>query len=232
MNVTNPIPTLSNKREVFMDVLRGIAILGIFLANLNFLSLNFGNNSGSFHHAWDDTVSFLKKVFLEGKFYTIFSLLFGWGFALQYQKLQDNGIKSSGILMRRLWGMLLFGLMHLVLLWLGDIVAFYAILAIVGLYPVRNVAPKKLFIAGILLLLFPIVHYIAMKYIPALRFPYEWMFDNAGEVAQKFGFNRSESPLDRSHSWWQIWAFLKRLMPTSIAVSPFSCNAQIYICSV
>lgn len=201
---TRPLPA-PHEREVFMDALRGFAILGIFIANLNYLSLNFGKSEGLFHLAWDDEVSFWKKVFFEGKFYSIFSLLFGWGFALQYQKTIDSGITGSGMLFRRLWGMLLLGLMHMVLLWFGDIVAFYALLALLCLYPVRRVAPKKLAIIGGVFILLPIAHYAAMKWIPAFRFPYEWLFKTGAELDEKLGIDFSAPPVEQTQTWWQIW---------------------------
>lgn len=205
MKQTTPLLPAPHEREVFMDALRGFAILGIFIANLNYLSLNFGNNSGPFHHAWDDEVSFLKKVFFEGKFYSIFSLLFGWGFALQYQKMTDSGLQHTGMLFRRLWGMLFLGLMHLVLLWFGDIVAFYALTALLCLYPVRNVAPKKLAIAGGVLILLPIVHYSAMKWIPAFRVPYEWLYKTGVGLDTRFEIDFSAPPVEQTKTWMQLW---------------------------
>ena len=77
-------PVQTNEREIFMDVLRGFAILGIFIANLN--GLSWYNPEGKITSpyllpGWDHKMSFLHHMLIEGKFYSIFSLLFGWGIA-------------------------------------------------------------------------------------------------------------------------------------------------------
>ena len=75
--ITNA-PIQNHEREIFMDALRGFAILGIFIANLNFLS-HYRGSDGAIG-PWllkgsDDVMSFLHHMFIEGKFYSIFSLL-------------------------------------------------------------------------------------------------------------------------------------------------------------
>ncbi len=87
-SVTNA-PIQNHEREVFMDALRGFAILGIFIANLSFMSHYEGSDRAT--SPWllpgsDDVMSFLHHLFIEGKFYSIFSLLFGWGIALQIKR--------------------------------------------------------------------------------------------------------------------------------------------------
>jgi len=91
-------PVQTNEREKFMDVLRGFAILGIFIANLG---SGFSLYSESDHATGpflvpdlDHKASFLHHLFIEGKFYSIFSLLFGWGIALQVKRGYDAGITS------------------------------------------------------------------------------------------------------------------------------------------
>ncbi|MEO7444496.1 MAG: hypothetical protein ABIT96_11145, partial [Ferruginibacter sp.] len=67
-------PVLQTEREKYFDILRGIAILGIFIANLNFMSLyNPEHVVGGFHSVYDRKMSFLHAMFIEGKFYSIFS---------------------------------------------------------------------------------------------------------------------------------------------------------------
>ena len=105
-------PVKADEREIFMDVLRGFAILGIFIANLNGLSWynDDAKVTGPFLLPdWDHKMSFLHHMFIEGKFYSIFSLLFGWGIALQIKKGTDNGFNPMPTVKRRLLFMLLLG---------------------------------------------------------------------------------------------------------------------------
>ena len=126
-------PVQTNEREIFMDVLRGFAILGIFIANLD--GFSWYNEQA---HAtgplllrrWDHKMSFLHHMFIEGKFYSIFSLLFGWGIALQIKRGVAKGINPMPTVRRRLLFMLLLGAIHL-LIWPGDIVFFYALLGFI-----------------------------------------------------------------------------------------------------
>ena len=167
-------PVKADEREIFMDVLRGFAILGIFIANLNGLSWynDDAKVTGPFLLPdWDHKTSFLHHMFIEGKFYSIFSLLFGWGIALQIKKGTDNGFNPMPTVKRRLLFMLLLGFIHL-LIWNGDIVFFYALLAFIIL-PLRKFSNKTLLITGAILMLLPILLYWLKMTWPVLNTPAE-----------------------------------------------------------
>ncbi|MBK7559126.1 MAG: DUF418 domain-containing protein [Chitinophagaceae bacterium] len=166
-------PIQSNEREIFMDVLRGFAILGIFIANLNSFSFyEEGLPPGPYLlPEGDHTMSFLHHMFLEGKFYSIFSLLFGWGIALQIKRGLDAGSDPLPTVRRRLFFMLLLGAMHL-MIWTGDIVFFYAILAFI-LLPLRKFSNRTLLITGGILILSPILLYWLKMTWPVLNYPAE-----------------------------------------------------------
>ncbi len=105
-------PVKNNEREFFMDALRGFAILGIFIANL--AGFSRFESDDIIVGPWiingaDDIMRFLHYLFIEGKFYSIFSLLFGWGIALQIKRGVANGINSVKTVKRRLLIMLLLG---------------------------------------------------------------------------------------------------------------------------
>lgn len=157
------IPTRQMEREHFLDVLRGFALLGIFIANLAHLSMyKFIGKllPNGIYSSFDGSMEFLHTMLIEGKFYTIFSLLFGWGLALQMQRLSDQDLNPLVLIKRRIWAMLLLGLVHLFLVWPGDIVAFYAMMAFVLLL-FRNSSGKKLLWWGACLVLSPIILYFA-----------------------------------------------------------------------
>ena len=173
MQTLSPVQT--NEREIFMDVLRGFAILGIFIANLG---TGFSWYNESDHAAGpmllqepDHKMSFLHHMFIEGKFYSIFSLLFGWGIALQFKRADAKGINALPTIRRRLLFMLLLGVVHL-LIWPGDIVFFYALLGFI-LLPLRKFSNKTLLITGIILILSPILLYWLKMTWPVLNYPAE-----------------------------------------------------------
>ncbi len=167
-------PVQTNEREKFMDVLRGFAILGIFIANLGGFSWYSGDAKVTSPYLLpkaDDTMEFLHHLFIEGKFYSIFSLLFGWGIALQFKRAEQKGINALPTVRRRLLFMLLLGACHL-LLWPGDIVFFYAMLGFI-LLPLRKLSNKTLLITGCLLVLSPILLYWLKMTWPVLNYPAE-----------------------------------------------------------
>ena len=199
-------PVQTKDREIFMDVLRGFAILGIFIANLGGFSW-YGESAhepGTFiFPRADDITSFLHQLFIEGKFYSIFSLLFGWGIALQFKRAEDKGINAAPVVRRRLLFMLLLGACHL-LIWAGDIVFFYALLGFL-LFPLRKLSNKTLLITGAVLVLSPILLYALKMNFPVLNRPADW----CAEMAMKTGaslshvHNQEEFMNILQHgSWW------------------------------
>lgn len=173
-------PVQQKDREVFMDVLRGFAILGIFIANLHSFSWydpGYAGKSPFLLPKADHTMSFLHHMFIEGKFYSIFSLLFGWGIALQFKRGAARNIDPLPTIRRRLLFMLLLGAVHL-LIWTGDIVFFYALLAFI-LLPLRKLSNKTLLITGALLILSPILLYWLKMTWPVLNLPSEKLRETA-----------------------------------------------------
>ena len=201
-------PVTSRERENFMDILRGLALLGIFIANLQHLSFYDGQQrAGGYFYSTDKTVEYLQTVLIEGKFYSIFSLLFGWGIALQMQRLKERGVEPAPFIKRRLWGMLLLGLMHLVLLWTGDIVAFYAMVGFILLL-FRNKPDKTIFWWSVGLILSPILLYF-------LKMHFLWLNAPAG-ILREAGFwidkhlngleeNGPGPGVSDTNSWINIW---------------------------
>lgn len=201
-------PLDAGNREHFMDILRGFALLGIFIANLHHLSF-YSDDSvrNGFHYSFDKTIEFLHTVLIEGKFYTIFSLLFGWGVALQMQRLSDRGVEAVPFIKRRLWAMLLLGLMHALLLWTGDIVAFYAMLGFLLLL-FRNKSDKTILTWGFLLLLSPILlYFLKMNFLwlnaPAfiLRETGIWIDTNVNHLKED---GPGPGPAEMN-SWISLW---------------------------
>ena len=119
----------ARERIPALDVLRGIAVAGILFANvLVFFGLVFlpAERAAALPTAEADVVvRFLERVLVEGKFYSIFSLLFGIGFGLQ---LARGGEAALPRFRRRLRILLAIGAIHAFLIWSGDILMLYALL--------------------------------------------------------------------------------------------------------
>ena len=112
-----------------LDVLRGVAVAGILFANvLVFFGLFVMPESRAVAlptAALDRVARFLGEVFVDGKFYSTFSLLFGFGFGLQLARGGDAALPRFR---RRLRILLAIGAVHAVLIWAGDILMLYALL--------------------------------------------------------------------------------------------------------
>lgn len=201
-------PVQAREREIFMDVLRGFAILGIFIANLN--GFSWYNESAKLTGPmlvpeWDHKMGFLHHMFIEGKFYSIFSLLFGWGIALQIKRGAANGIDPMPTIKRRLWFMLLLGAVHL-LIWPGDIVFFYALLAFL-LLPLRKFSNKTLLITGAVLVLLPIILYAAKSQWQWLNAPAGLLYKTGQKLdTQLIGITSEADYINFSKqaNWWDI----------------------------
>lgn len=209
----NLTPVLSTERETFMDVLRGFAILGIFIANLgsgfSFYSESAHATGPLLEPNLDHTMTFLHHMFIEGKFYSIFSLLFGWGIALQVKRGIAKGIDAVPTIRRRLAFMLLLGFVHL-MIWPGDIVFFYALLGFL-LLPLRKFSNKTLLITGIILMLSPILLYWLKMTFHELNYPAQKLNElgNWADVKLNPKLKDIKSmdeymALMKDASWWEI----------------------------
>ena len=113
-------------RQLLPDQLRGLALLGIVLVNAPFLGISgFGYDNSAIDTTLDRVVAFLVTMLAQGKFYLIFSFLFGYS-ALFI--LKDDGKIRRVIYRRRLVALLLLGIVHYVFFFVGDILVSYAIL--------------------------------------------------------------------------------------------------------
>ncbi len=160
MHPSNNGPLLNNERADILDILRGFALLGILLANSAVFSFyvmqNPGVTAGFSTAAIDKWLAWVHYVFIDGKFYSLFSLLFGIGFSIIFLRNKNAGRNGLTIFYRRLFVLLLFGIAHCLLIWDGDILMFYAIVGIF-LPLFRNVSDKTLLILAICLLLSPLI---------------------------------------------------------------------------
>ncbi len=181
-------PLSSRERIDYMDLLRGIAIFGILITNLRWFSLYSPQVSGIFtFEEIDRMVYLLQGVFIESKFYSIFSILFGWGIALQINRSKRDDASTTSFLRRRMWFMMLLGGIHLFFIWEGDIVFLYGLVGFI-LIALRKYSNKTILITGISLLLLPILLYILKMIFPWINYPSDYLYSLGEEMYQHFGW--------------------------------------------
>lgn len=156
-SLTNPVPIQSQERINSLDVLRGFAVFGILIVNilafaapphLLYVKLNWWTSP------IDRLVEWLVFFFAVGKFYCLFSFLFGLGFAVQKLRAGENS-KLTYRYIRRLLVLLVIGFLHTFLLWWGDILLTYALLGFL-LVMFVDVSRKTLLITAFICLAIPI----------------------------------------------------------------------------
>jgi len=125
-----PIP--SSERIQLLDVLRGFALFGVLVANI-FWSFN-GFSFVSPQRALELTAApidaaayYFNRVFIDKKFILLFSLLFGFGFAVQVMRAEEKGSNVAVFYSRRQLILFFIGVVHLLLFWHGDILHVYAL---------------------------------------------------------------------------------------------------------
>ena len=125
-------PVAASERIATLDVLRGFALFGILLMNMEAFSGPLDMSFTGIDPHWqgsDYWADAFVYIFVQGKFFTLFSLLFGAGFAVMAQRASSAGRDFTRFYLRRSLGLLIIGALHAVLLWSGDILVAYALLS-------------------------------------------------------------------------------------------------------
>ncbi len=180
-------PTLGQERYEFLDVLRGFALFGIITANMIIYSLYLylpeSAKVSMDSYSMDRVLDFLELLLIEGKFYTIFSVLFGIGFSILLARAQAKHLVFHRFFLRRVWFLYLIGVVHAILIWHNDILQFYAFCGAL-LLPFVKARNRTIIVFAVLALLTP----AAIKLLGAIppesfTAPRDMLFD-------RFGFTR------------------------------------------
>ena len=148
-------PVAQTERFLSIDILRGVALLGILILNIKAFSMPeaaymnpgaYGDLTGANLWVWR-----LTYVFGDAKFMSIFSMLFGAGVILMTSRQEQRGAESMPAYYRRIGWLALFGLLHAHVLWYGDILWAYALCGVL-LYPVRKAPGWLLFVLSMVFL--------------------------------------------------------------------------------
>jgi uncharacterized protein len=146
-------PMVLKSRLLNIDIIRGIALLGILVMNIQAFSMNFSaySNPTSFGDLTGINfyVYYFSHLFADQKFMTIFSILFGVGIVLMADNIEKKGGNPSKIHYRRMFILACFGLLHAYLLWFGDILFPYALAGMLA-YTVRKKPIKFLIMTAFL----------------------------------------------------------------------------------
>ncbi|REL39176.1 DUF418 domain-containing protein [Rhodohalobacter sp. SW132] len=151
-------PVGSNERIHVLDALRGFAIFGIFMINARVFSgyaYMLGDEKNELLLAdWNPVFDIFHTVFFSGKFYTLFSLMFGIGFAIQFIRASSADQSFNRHFSRRLFILLIIGVIHLWGIWFSDILVLYALCGYVLIF-FQSFSNRALLWAGFLTLCIP-----------------------------------------------------------------------------
>lgn len=157
-------PVQQTERIQIVDILRGFALFGILLVNMMIFArpmqvvlFPIETTAPWYDRAAEWFIHFAG----EGKFYALFSLLFGLGLTLQMERIEGRGGRFVPLYARRLFVLLGIGLVHAFLIWVGDILIMYALLGFLLLL-FRKAKPRTLLIWVVILILLPLLFNIGL----------------------------------------------------------------------
>ncbi|MBD3216910.1 MAG: DUF418 domain-containing protein [candidate division Zixibacteria bacterium] len=153
--IEHPAPIAPEERISSMDILRGVAVLGILAMNIYSFGLPASAYANPFAYGGTDSINigtwFITHTLFALKFMSIFSMLFGAGLMVMYQRFQESGRPLKKIYYRRIRWLILFGFIHAFLIWNGDILFLYGICGLV-LFVFRKFSVKTLILDSALAL--------------------------------------------------------------------------------
>jgi len=126
-------PITEKERLVVIDVIRGFALLGIFLVNMQDFSSPwlYLDPGVLWNSSLDLNTEIFIDIFAQASFYTLFSFLFGFGMVIFKERAEAKGYSFVPLFSRRLFVLLIFGIIHAFLIWHGDILISYALIGFI-----------------------------------------------------------------------------------------------------
>ena len=194
-------PVADTERFASVDVLRGFALLGILVINIDYFagpSMSMfnptlhGNFAGLNRATWIATTLLFNQ-----KFMAIFSMLFGAGLVLMAERAAKRGVQFRSVYYTRVLWLLLIGLVHAYLIWYGDILVPYALCGLL-LYPLRRLKPKWLITLGLIVFMVCVPVYLGTGAL------FDYMRTCYDEVEQAVAEEGEITPVQRSmHDAWE-----------------------------
>lgn len=160
-------PVTSADRIAFLDILRGFAVMAIFIVNIKamFMPFAFYTNPSMWGSEIDVWIANGQKFLVDDKWRTTFTALYGAGLLMIWDRLSARGADRGVLLRRNLW-LIVFGAIHLFLIWTGDILFIYGVTGLVAMLFVR-MKMWQLLLFGLLILTLGIAWMGAMSAAPA-----------------------------------------------------------------
>lgn len=161
MNPTPTAPLPTAERISVLDVLRGFALMGILIMNMPGFSYSGWHEADGSHYwpgALDQLAEEVRDALFSGKFNSLFSVLFGLGFTIQFTRMQQTDpLHADRLYLRRLLVLLVLGVLHACVFWSGDVLHVYAILGIVLLFGLRRVSDRGLVMIMLGCIIYPLL---------------------------------------------------------------------------
>ena len=154
---TMTAPVATGERMDVLDAIRGVAVLGILVINVVALSgYAFVPPPAAAGSQYDARTFFVLSWLIEGKFYALFSFLFGVGFSVFVQRAAARGADPAQLFRRRLLALMLIGFIHTTFIWMGDILLTYAVIGF-GLVPFLKKSDRTVIRWSVSMFALPIV---------------------------------------------------------------------------
>jgi len=216
-------PITTGERIQALDILRGFALFGILVVNMDLFRYTvysfFLPELSPWQGPVDNAVKWLIKLFAEGKFNSLFSFLFAIGLTIQISRASSRGGSFLGMYARRLGVLLAIGLLHGFGIWLGDVLVFYAVLGFVLLL-FRRRSDRALFAAIAFFLLLP-------AGLEALRLAVP---EPAGAALDFQAIHKAALQAYSQGTWWEV-AGIRAQELSFFYLSPFaltfSCDLMV-----
>lgn len=145
--VADAEPVAAKERNHAIDMLRGVAVLGILVMNIYAFAMPAVATSNPLAYGgtepWNLATWFVTHIFFDSKFMTIFSMLFGAGLVMMMQRASERGRHYVGVWYRRCFWLMLFGIVHGYVIWMGDILYSYAAAGMI-VFLFRRLSPQAL----------------------------------------------------------------------------------------
>lgn len=203
MEMGYPGPITPGERIASIDILRGVAVMGILAMNIFSFALPFSAYLNPFVGGGTEPLNMaawrFTNLFFNMKFMTIFSMLFGAGLIIMYQRAQESGSRLKPVYYRRLLWLMFFGLVHSFFLWWGDILFLYGACGLL-LYLFRKAKIKTLIITGLAVLSFG----AALMSISGYFFGYIEREEQRIEEMQAEGKTLDHSDIKLQETWHSI----------------------------
>jgi uncharacterized protein len=205
--LSNPTPISTAERIQEIDIIRGFALFGVLWLNLVAQAYNLvpaGTLDDLATARLDALIAPIADMLVSNKAMALFSLLFGYGFAMILARLEARRADAGRIFLRRTAILLAIGLIHIWFVWFGDILHVYALMGFV-LFLTRNWSDRSLLVAGLVLALFSKGFLeVILQFLYDEPFPWWPIYDIAAErhfeVLQGSSYVAYVGEL-----WWASW---------------------------